>query len=657
MGALGRWLSVLAVAASSLVATATAWPAATPAEQLVRAYSPIVMTRAQKDPPCEISEEQYAPPTTVNVVLGNPRVRLVRYPQAKGAKPVVVKVAPTAADIAGLGDRYYLDLPGETLDAGCTYATDFAALRAAGKAPAITYAHIARQPGHAGLVVQYWFFYYFNEFNDVHEGDWEGMQIAFDASTPAEALAQGPSEIALFQHGGGEKGAWDDEKVEKEGTHPVVYSAAGSHATFFSSDLFIGNGQGGSGLGCDNTQEPLTRNRPAAVLVPTDAAPGSRFQWLTYTGRWGQKEKRFNNGPQGPITKQQWLEPFAWMDGIRRTSPTIPGGSTLGPAVSTAFCGVASTLSGYFNYATRTLLGAILVAVGLVILILIPIKLTRWRPVELDELRRPRATGQLLRASRQFYGRHWRTLILLGLVTIPLFELVDLLDRLVGASDQGTTIGFSIGDATFRFAVPIQSIGKTLTFTLIGAAVIAFVRSVDRGAATGFFGSFKALRPCFWRVILGQLLFYALLALLVISIVGIPIALWKFVDWQFIQQEIIFENRSLRDALRQSSRAVRGRWWHTALVALVLFLISVVTGPVITIALVFTTLPPVWIDFLGSVVFALLLPYVAVGRTLLYFDVLAREAEAPANPRWRRALARLRPRPRPEPIASPHGNA
>ena len=46
--------------------------------------------------------------------------------------------------------------------------------------------------GRAGLVVQYWFFYYFNQFNDLHEGDWEGMQIAFDANSAREALAEGP---------------------------------------------------------------------------------------------------------------------------------------------------------------------------------------------------------------------------------------------------------------------------------------------------------------------------------------------------------------------------------------------------------------------------------------------------------------------------------
>src|SRR5262245_38985912 len=308
--------TVCALAAAVWLAAAPAQAAESPQQQLVRAYSPIVMLRDLTDV-CDTSEEQYEP-TTVNTMLGNPRVNLTRPPE-KG-EPAIVRPDPTAADIAGHGGRWHLDIPGDPLNPECTYARDFAALKAAGEAPPITYAHIARERGHSGLVVQYWFFYYFNQFNDIHEGDWEGMQIAFDGNTPRQALAAGPSEIALFQHGGGEKGGWDDDKVQKEGTHPVVYPAAGSHATFFDSAIYVENGQGGSGLGCDNTSEPLRRVVPRPVVVPTDPPRGSRFQWLTYEGHWGERQKSYNNGPTGANTKTQWRKPFTWMDGVREAS-------------------------------------------------------------------------------------------------------------------------------------------------------------------------------------------------------------------------------------------------------------------------------------------------------------------------------------------------
>jgi hypothetical protein len=117
----------------------------------------------------------------------------------------------------------------------------------------VTYAHIARENGHPGFTLQYWFYYYFNQFNDLHESDWEGMQIAFDGAAPAQALREQPTEIVVFQHSGGEHADWSDGKVQKQDTHPVVYSAAGSHATFYGSALYLGNGQNGSGVGCDKS--------------------------------------------------------------------------------------------------------------------------------------------------------------------------------------------------------------------------------------------------------------------------------------------------------------------------------------------------------------------------------------------------------------------
>ena len=114
--------------------------------------------------------------------------------------------------------------------------------------------------------------------------------------------------------------------MQKEGTHPIVYPAAGSHATFYDSAVYVQNGQHGSGVGCDNTTEPLRELRPRPILLPETAPDRTgRFAWLTYDGRWGEKEKGFNNGPTGPPTKTVWREPFAWMAEQRTTSPRLPG--------------------------------------------------------------------------------------------------------------------------------------------------------------------------------------------------------------------------------------------------------------------------------------------------------------------------------------------
>jgi hypothetical protein len=626
--------TALVLAAAAWLTAAPAFAAESPSEQLVRTYSPIVMLRAQEDPPCDTSEEQYEP-TTVNTVLGNPRVNLNRPPE-KG-EPAIARPDPTAADIAGLGGRWHLDLPGDPLNPECTYARDFAALKAAGKAPPITYAHIATERGHSGLVVQYWFFYYFNQFNDIHEGDWEGMQIAFHGNTPREALATGPYEIALFQHGGGEKGGWDDDKVQKEGTHPVVYPAAGSHATFYDSAIYVENGQGGSGLGCDNTSEPLRRVVPRPVLVPTDPPPGSRFQWLTYKGHWGEKEKSYNNGPTGANTKQQWREPFTWMDGVREASPKLPGGLALGPAVTEAFCPAVATVSSWINLEARTRFGAVLIAAICVLLVASPIVLTRWAPVDLTRLRQPRAFGQLVRAARQLYGRHWLTFVGMGLTSILIVGAIVGVAALISLATGAIDTGISIS---------LPAVGRSLGFAAAAAAVIAFVRDLDRGQPEGFVLAYREMFARFWRLIGGQLLVSILTLLLAATIIGIPIAIWKYIDWQFVQQEILFKDKSIRDAFRGSTKVVRGHWWRTLRIAGFFWLLSVVAGPVLGFAMIFANLSLTWINIIGSLVFALLIPYVAIGRTLLYFDLQARE-EGATELKGHRWWTRTRPSPQP----------
>jgi len=642
------WLAAFLgfMASASLAFAATAVASSDAKQQLVSAYSPELMFREQtSDDNCKTREEQYNPSTSVDVVLGNPAVELVHY---AGGNDVPIKKGPTAADIAGLGDDYYLDLPGDPLEVKCpdrgSYAKDFQALRNDGDAPPVAYAHIATEPGHPGLVVQYWFFYYFNQFNDVHEGDWEGMQISFDADTPAEALAQGPSQVALFQHAGGERADWDDTKVQKDGTHPIVYPAAGSHATFYDNAIYIQNGSHGSGVGCDNTSEPNVRSDPVPVIIPTAAPRGSESQWLSFLGHWGEREKGFNNGPQGPTTKKQWLRPFTWMDGIRQESPRLPGGAVLGPAASTPFCGAIEGVSEFINLEAKTTIGAIGLGIALLLLILVPPMFTRWRPVDISTLRHKWSVGQLLRGARQLYGRHWRTMLAIALSGFVILAAVQgaqyVFTQLAGNGDvQVHPFGL-----TLEFNGSIGVIAYPLGSALVSGAVVAFVHRREQGKAAGVREDYREIWGKLWRVVGAQLLVYVFLALMFITVIGVPFAIYFYIAWQFVQQEILFENRSIRESLRGSHSRVRGHWWRTVVVTAILALIGVVIGPVLGFFLIFLNLSAVLVNLFGSIVYALVFPYVALGRTLLYLDLCAREeAEEAAGLERRHWFSRPRP--------------
>ena len=626
--------------------------AAPPQQQLAERYAPIAMLREELDPPCEKTAEQYQP-TSVATVLGNPTVDLTRYVDGEGLEDV--KRAPTAADVAGLGDGYYLDLEGEALGDTCVYSRAFHELVEDGRAPAVAYAHIAREPNHVGFVLQYWFFWYFNQFNDLHEADWEGMQLSFGSDTVEGALGEEPSEIILFQHAGGERASWEDPKVKKEGTHPIVYPAAGSHATFYDSAVYIENGQHGSGVGCDNTSEPLRELRLRPVLLPETSSEQGPFKWLSYRGRWGEREKGFNNGPTGPVTKTVWREPFAWMAEQRTTSPRLPGGSIVGPQVTGAFCGAVAAASDLINLDAQSRPAAIATILGILLLIGLVVGFTKWGPVDLTQLRARRSFGQLVRSARQLYGRHWAPMVGVGLAALPIVGGANLLAGLLGS---GSSVDDAAGRGGFNLALGdlVEFFARPAAMAVVAGAVVVFVRLLVEARPAGFGAAWRGLAPRFWRVVGAQTLVVLGVFLLAITVVGLPFAAYKYVSWSFVKQEVLFGDKSIRAALRGSSELVRGRWWHTLRVAGFLFVLNVVAGPVLSFALIFTSLPLLWINLLGALIFSLLIPYTALGETLLYFDLQARAEAEPAKPRrrwWRRARRSLRRPSEPAPDVAP----
>ena len=218
-----------------------------PEEDLAARYAPVVRL---VDQPEECGPGEPYIPTDVDVLFDEPTVAL----RGPWNRTDLVKIGPEATDLDNRYE-YHLDFPGDPLDAGCDYEL-WARRLTKGTQPTV-YAHVATDPGYPGkLALQYWFFYPFNDFNNTHEGDWEMTQLVFDAADATEALTKEPAEVGYSSHEGAEGAAWGDEKLELvDGTHPVVYPAAGSHANKFTAALYLGS-SADAGVGCDDTVGP-----------------------------------------------------------------------------------------------------------------------------------------------------------------------------------------------------------------------------------------------------------------------------------------------------------------------------------------------------------------------------------------------------------------
>ena len=220
--------------------------------------------------------------------------------------------------LAGTGADVPLDigvLGGSTYSTGQpTRPTDYldaagkdyvAQARAMHRAPYANRVHGHAVRGEDGLLwLQYWFFHYYNDkaFLGVglHEGDWEMIQLRLG---PGEQ----PQEATYAQHRGGMRCSWDalEHAATPDGPVPVVYSARGSHASYFTRGTYPE-----APIVPDHCDGRGPRGRPDLIVL-SDAAPA----WAAWRGRWGSTRARAaweSDSPSGPSAHAQWRDPAAF---------------------------------------------------------------------------------------------------------------------------------------------------------------------------------------------------------------------------------------------------------------------------------------------------------------------------------------------------------
>ncbi|MEZ5115237.1 MAG: hypothetical protein R2737_03110 [Candidatus Nanopelagicales bacterium] len=612
---------VVALLAGAAPARAADDAGADPAAvELAERYAPVVVIR-QQEVECGPGEPYL--PTSVDVVLGRNDVVL------RGPDGAVVTTAPTAADLFGLGDGYYLDLPGNPLDPGCTYEEWFREV--ARDLPPTVYARVATDPAHPEqLAVQYWFFWVFNDWNDKHEGDWEMVQLLFDADTAEQALASEPTTVAYAQHEGSETADWSSDKVLRDGDHPAVYPGQGSHAAYFTQAQWFGK-SAAAGFGCDDTTAPGEELRPEVVLLP-DAVTSANdpFAWLGFTGRWGQKEASFNNGPTGPNTKDQWDAPVTWVVDEGRPDavalPPLPG-----EAVD-AFCGLTAAGSLLFVDLMDSPWIVVGVLAVLVALLALGIARTRWRPVSVDPVDQQRRAGQIVLASFRLVLGRPAVFVPLALITLASTVLVGTLQRVLleigipeGLTDVRGTTGAWLpqllaGLLTLLVAFPLYLWVVTATARAVG--YLAEGSTATPGRALGE----AARHPrAAVTVVVQQIVPAVLVATLLLS----PLGLWLLARWAVAYPAAATEGAGIRASLRRSATLTKGHRWRTLWLTLLVLLGAAWVGPLVGALLLLVTGVPFWVANLATGIVAALL--VVVSATAFALQLLDLRTRIPTD--------------------------
>ena len=621
---LRRALAVSIAAAGGLILASVASADLADETALAERYAPVVRLVEQLE---ECGPGEPYEPSDVDAYLDEETVSL-RGPWRSND---LVEIAPAASDLARGLYEYNLDFPGDALSPGCDY--ERWARRITADTEPTVYAHVVTDAEHPDrLALQYWLYYAFNDWNNLHEGDWEMIQLVFDASTVEEALAAAPTEVGYSQHEGGEGAGWDDDKLELvDGTHPVVHPAAGSHANFFDEGLHLGR-SAEQGVGCDDTTGPTVELRPEVRTISSDPrAAREAYPWIAFEGRWGERQKAFYNGPTGPNLKSQWISPIAWTEGWRDRSYAVPAGGHLGSDATDFFCdGVARVSKFLVRVADdpRTALAVL----GLLALLVWLLTRTPWRPTAPLRVARRRSWGQTLAASWRMYASRPLLFVGIGLVTIPISLVVSLLQSvilrapLIGVDTHGEGGGLRVGIAFWLGTVLVLA-----GFALVQAATSRAIVEIDAGRSVSPVPAFRmaldSLRPLVGALAIAV----AVVSLLSVSIFLVPIAIWLVVRWALLVPVVELEQHSALGTLRRSGELVRLQWFKVGTLVVVATALALVTGPFVgALLILLADLPFGFVNVLAALLYAVAMPFVAITTTYVFFDSLARERlEAP----------------------------
>jgi hypothetical protein len=627
MSALTRVVVAVGAAAAALALAAPAF--AGPEEELAARYAPVVRLVAQREQ-CGPGEPYI--PTDVDVLFANPGVAF----RGPWNRTDLVKIGPSATDLEHRID-YHLDFPGDPLNPGCTYEL-WSRRITEGTKPTV-YAHLATDPRYPGkLALQYWFFYVFNDFNNTHEGDWEMIQLNFAAQDAAEALTRAPYEVGYSSHEGAEKADWGADKLEVvDGTHPVVYPAAGSHANKFTAALYLGS-SAEAGVGCDDTEGPHRELMPVVKTIPSDPSAAKRaFPWIVFEGRWGELEKAFFNGPTGPNMKTQWNAPIQWASDWRDTSYAVPAAGLFGTGATDLFCNGVEKGSRGLALLLRNPSAIILAIAALLALITFAVVRATWHPVAPLRLARRRSWGQVLSSSGSMYVHHAPLLLGIGLLLIPIGVAIAFLQWLVLRAID--LLGVVTGQGAGTFALLALWIGTTLALLGIGlvqAAVVCALVELDEGREVGPLDAYRIALRRIGPLLRAVGLFVVAWLLLTTSAFLLPVALWIGVRWCLLAPAVELEGLRGIAALRRSGALVRGRWIRVASLVGLSALLALAAGPLLGVALIFTTSAPfVLLNIVAGVVYTLAFPFVGLVTAYVYFDARVHEALEPAPERAR----------------------
>lgn len=272
---------------------------------------------------------------------------------------------------------------------------------------------------------------------------------------------------------------------------------------------------------------------------------------------------------------------------------------------------------------------------------------TETGPTPIQTITRAMDFTDILDGMFSFYRNHFR----LFLAIVAVYFVLEFGIELIVAYFV-PLVASSIGILIFGFTLIATFI---ISFLVTAALTYASAR-IYLGREINPHAAFQQAFRRFWHYLGSSLLWFLAVGGLFITIVGIPFAIYFLFRWALYSLPVLFEETTVRNALRRSTELVKGTWWRVFGIMLAISLISFMiyfileassgfllswmgvteaeepTGLWDTLRQLFLPTPSEigWFSYairrlVSLSISAFTMPISVIGSTLLYFDLRIRK--------------------------------
>ncbi|MBI3965940.1 MAG: glycerophosphoryl diester phosphodiesterase membrane domain-containing protein [Chloroflexi bacterium] len=244
---------------------------------------------------------------------------------------------------------------------------------------------------------------------------------------------------------------------------------------------------------------------------------------------------------------------------------------------------------------------------------------------------RPLGVADILDESFRIFRRHFLALIAIGTVClVPVAALQIVLQLLVVlTSSPGGIILVTV----------ITTIASLISYLVLFAAMVHAISEICLGRPPAV-GASLAIAPGRFLPMLGvSLLTFLAVGLMIITIIGLPFALYFSIAWGFTLPLVVLERIGVLRSFSRSRSLVRGNWWRVLGVTLLYMLLSFVVGivagipgAILTVVIAVLRLPESFqilsgsLNVLASTAAGILVsPFSYAGWVLMYYDLRSRK--------------------------------